>query len=53
MYGLAFFVFTGIFMLSLDVIADSYYFWVNNFRSDLKKIVVETEKNSITLESFK
>ena len=35
------------------MVADSYYFWKNNFKSNLKKIVVETEKNNITLESFK
>ena len=52
-YGFAFFIFTGIFTLLLDVIADSYNFWKNNFRSELKKIVVETEKNNISLESFK
>ena len=52
-YGFVFFVLTGILMLLADVFADSYYFWKNNFRSDLKKIVVDTEKNNITIESFK
>ena len=35
------------------MVADSYYFCKNNFKSNLKKIVVETEKNNITLDSFK
>ena len=40
-------------MILMTLLADCYYFWKNNFRSDLKKIVVETEKCIITLDSFK
>ena len=51
--SLFFFVLFGIFMLGSTLIADCYYFWKNNFRTTLKKIVVENEKSLISLESFK
>ena len=47
------FLFFGIFMLMITFIADCYYFWVNNFRTNLKKIVVDNEKSNLSLESFK
>lgn len=40
-------------MLAFTLIADCFYFWKNNFRTNLKKIVVETEKSKLSLESFK
>jgi hypothetical protein len=51
--GLIVFVFSGILVLILDTLVDSFYFWINNFRTNLKKIVVENEKNNITYESLK
>jgi len=50
---LSIFIFFGIFKLLITLLADSYYFWLNNFRTDLKKIVVENEKCKWTLDSFK
>ena len=47
------FLFFGVFMLLLTLLADCYYFWINNFRTNLKKIVVENEQCKINLESFK
>jgi len=39
------FVLFGIFILAITLVADCFYFWKNNFRTKLKKIVVETEKS--------
>jgi hypothetical protein len=30
----------GPIILLLDLVADTYYFWKNNFRTDLQKIIV-------------
>lgn len=45
----------GIPILCLDTIADIYYFWVNNFRSDekLKRINIPKEKTSISHKSIR
>ena len=45
------FVIFGIFTLILDLFADCLYYWINNFRSNLKKFVVDIIKSTITLES--
>jgi len=39
-----FFVF-GPVILTFNVIGDAYYFWENNFRDNLKMIIVEKEIN--------
>lgn len=40
-------------ILLFDVIADLYYFWINNFRLNLKKIIIEREKTTVTHHSLK
>lgn len=37
----------------LTFLTDCYYFWVNNFRTQLKKIVIEREPSTITNDSVK
>jgi len=37
---LVFFVF-GVVLLVMNYVSDFYYFWANNFRSNLKKIIIE------------
>ena len=37
------FILTGPVILVLDTIADFYYFWINNFRTDLKVIIITRE----------
>ena len=51
-YG--FFVLGFIYLL-LDLFADVYYFWHNNFRTGLKKIIIEVEDSAreITLDEAK
>mmetsp|Transcript_12344 Transcript_12344/g.19178 ORF Transcript_12344/g.19178 Transcript_12344/m.19178 type:complete len:84 (-) Transcript_12344:1093-1344(-) len=34
------FMILGLFILLADFGADLYYFWLNNFRSDLNKIII-------------
>lgn len=43
----------GIPILCLDCIADLYYFWVNNFKQNLRKIIIEREKTTVTHFSIK
>ena len=52
-FSLLLFVFFGIVMLLFTLFADCFYFWKNNFRTNLKKIVVENVKSLISLDSFK
>jgi len=33
----------GLPILVLNLMADFYYFWMNNFRSNLKKIIIDKE----------
>ena len=40
-------------ILLFDFFADLYYFWKNNFRTDLKKIIIEKEKTTVTHVSLK
>ena len=47
------FIVLGIPILSLTIMGDFYYFWKNNFRSNLKKIIIERSKSSITNESIR
>jgi len=47
------FVVLGIPILILDIIKDSYYFWVNNFRADLNKIIIVQEKSTITNKTLR
>jgi len=47
------FLFMGIPIMLMTQMADCFYFWANNFRVQLKKIVIETEQTAITNESIK
>jgi len=38
----------GLPALILNMLADLYYFGVNNFRSNLKKIIIERKKSTLT-----
>ena len=35
-------------ILALDVVADLYYFWINNFRQELKQIIIPKDESKIT-----
>jgi hypothetical protein len=52
---LTLFLFTivGLPMMLLSFVVDCYYFWLNNFREHLKKIVIEREPSSINNTSIK
>jgi hypothetical protein len=43
----------GPIILLCDALADLYYFWINNFRTNLKKIIIEREKTTVTHYSIK
>ena len=43
----------GLPILILALFADFYYFWMNNFRSNLKKIIIEKTKSTLTSTSIK
>ena len=47
------FVAFGLGILVLDLVADFYYFWANNFRSNLKKIIIERKKSTLTNDSIR
>lgn len=49
------FLLLGPFILILDLFADLFYFWKNNFRSadELKKIIMPAELSQITHQSIK
>lgn len=51
--GSLFFIFCGLPILILDFIADQYYFWVNNFRTNLKLTVISRKKSNIKYDSVK
>jgi hypothetical protein len=40
-------------LLFLNILSDFYYFWANNFRSNLKKIIIERKKSSLTNDSIR
>lgn len=42
-----------ILMLVMAIFADFYYFCANNFRSNLKKIIIDRKKSTLTIESIK
>lgn len=39
--------------LTIGLLSDFYFFWANNFRSNLKKIIIERKLSSITNESIR
>jgi len=43
----------GVPILLLNLFADFYYFWQNNFRSNLKKIIIEKTKSTLSSTSIK
>lgn len=47
------FLFFGMLVLMLNLLADFYYFWQNNFRSNLKKIIIERDKSTLTNQSIR
>lgn len=47
------FLFLGLPLMLLTFGMDCYYFWLNNFRSNLKKIVIENEPSKITMSWIK
>ena len=44
---------TGIPILVLGLASDFYYFWANNFRSNLKQIIIVRKESHLTIESIK
>lgn len=40
-------------ILFFDVLADLYFFWINNFRTDLKQIIIPKDESKITQNSIK
>lgn len=47
------FLLVGWFMMNVTFLVDCVYFWINNFRTKLKKIIVEGEPSSITISWIK
>lgn len=43
----------GIPILLINQFTDFYYFWANNFRSNLKLIIIERQKSSLTNDSVR
>jgi len=50
---LNFFVIFGLIILTLNIIGDTYYFWVNSFKDDLKMIIIEQEHNKVAHSSLR
>jgi len=42
------FIVAGPIILELDFVADCIYFWKNNFRTDLKEIIIPKDKSLIS-----
>jgi len=42
------FVVLGLIGLVFSLFSDLYYFWKNNFRSNLKKIIIERQRSTLT-----
>lgn len=47
MMNYCFYIFGFLFLL-FDIFADVYYFWLNNFKTGLKKIIIEVEDSTIS-----
>ena len=43
----------GFVYLILDLIADIYYFWKNNFRLELKKIIIDRDNTMLSHQSLR
>lgn len=43
----------GFIILVFDTLADCMYFWKNNFRTDLKEIIIPKDKSYISHKSIK
>ena len=43
----------GLIFLIMDIFADIYYFWHNNFRTGLKKIIIEVENSTLSHKSLR
>ena len=42
------FLLFGVPILTINLFTDFYYFWMNNFRSNLKKIIIFKETSKLT-----
>jgi hypothetical protein len=51
--NLGVFALLGPVVLTLDIFADSYYFWIMMFRSKLKQIIIEREKSTVDHRSIR
>ena len=40
-------------ILFFDTLVDLLYFWINNFRTNLKKIIIEKDKSTVSHRSLK
>lgn len=47
------FALLGMPILTLDLFADFYYFWQNNFKSNLNKIIINQKKSTLASTSIK
>ena len=47
------FIVIGPIILFCDLIVDMIYFWVNNYRRNLQKIIIEKEKSTVSHRSLK
>ena len=47
------FLILGIPSLTLNLISDFFYFWANNFRSNLRKIVIEKQDSTLVHDSVR
>lgn len=47
------FLLTGLPIMFMTSLVDCYYFWENNFREQLNKIVIENEPSTISSDSVK
>ena len=47
------FALLGLPMLILTLFSDFYYFWANNFRSNLKKIIIERQKSTLSNDTIR
>jgi hypothetical protein len=43
----------GLPIMVLNSLMDIYYFWMNNFRTDLKKIIILQDESTVSHESIK
>lgn len=53
LFKLVGFLAAGIPILTLNLVNDFYYFWLNNFRSELKKIIIERQNSDLTNDSIR